>query len=81
MSRDPIPRNVHPKVGTAKARVAVYTRDHRPPEQIEAARTQLREANAEAKVREVVAGWPPLSAETRAELAVILLSGGGDGAS
>jgi hypothetical protein len=34
-----------------------------PPEAIEAARADL------------VAAWPPLSAETRAELAVIILSG------
>lgn len=69
-------RNVHPKVGAAKARVAVYTRDHRPPEQIEAARAQLAGANAEATVRKIVDGWPPLSAETRAQLACIILSGG-----
>ena len=35
----------------------------------------LAEANAEAAVRKIVDGWPPLSAETKAELAVIILSG------
>jgi hypothetical protein len=66
-------RNVPPKVGTAKARVAVYTRDHRPAEQIEAARAELAEANAEADV----ASWPPLSAEARARIACAILSAGG----
>jgi hypothetical protein len=41
------------------------------PEAIEAARDELAEANAEADV----ASWPPLSAEARARLACLLLSG------
>jgi hypothetical protein len=69
-------RNVHPKVGRAKALVAVRTRDHAPPEAIEAARAELAAANAHAAGRKIVDGWPPLSAETKAELAVIILSGG-----
>jgi hypothetical protein len=74
-----VPRNVHPEVSRAKALVAVRTRDHAPPEAIEAARAQLAEANARARVLRVVAAWPPLSAETRAELAILLLSpAGGD---
>lgn len=76
MARQPVPRNVHPKVGAAKARVAVYTRDHRPPEQIKAARDELAEANAEADV----ASWPPLSAEARARIACAILSAGGSDA-
>ena len=46
MARQPVPRNVPHRVGSAKARVAVYTRDHRPPEQIEAARAELAERGA-----------------------------------
>jgi hypothetical protein len=46
-----------------------------PPEAIEAARADLAAANAVAAARRIVAAWPPLSAETRAELAVIILSG------
>ena len=76
MARQPVPRNVHPRVGAAKARVAVYTRDHRPPEQIKAARDELAEANAEADV----ASWPPLSAEARARIACAILSAGGSDA-
>jgi hypothetical protein len=35
--------------------------------------------SVKAAVREIVATWPPLSAETRAELAILLLSpAGGD---
>ncbi len=75
-------RNVHPRVGTAKATVAVRVRDHAPPEAIEAARADLRAANAEAAVQRIVDSWPPLSAETRAALACILLTppGGDDAA-
>jgi hypothetical protein len=72
VARQPVPRNVPHRVGSAKARVAVYTRDHRPPEQIEAARAELAEANAEADV----ASWPPLSPEARAKIACIILSAG-----
>jgi hypothetical protein len=72
--REPIPRNLPRRVGRAKARVAVYTRDHRPAEQIEAARAELAEANAEADV----ASWPPLSAEARARIACVILSAGSD---
>jgi hypothetical protein len=49
-----------------------------PPEAIEAARADLAEANAVAAAQRIVATWPALSAETKAELAVIILSGGGD---
>ena len=65
-------------VASSKAKLAglVAHRDPADPD-IEAARAQLAEANAEATVRKIVDGWPPLSAETKAELAVIILSGGG----
>jgi hypothetical protein len=55
---------------------------HRPPDDpaIQAARAKLAEANARAKVRAAVAAWPPLSDAVKAELAVIILSGGGDAA-
>jgi hypothetical protein len=69
---EPVPRNLPSSVGRAKALVAVRIRDHRPPEEIEAARAELAEANAEADV----AGWPPLSAEARAKLACAILSAG-----
>ena len=78
MPRDPVPRNVPRKVGSAKARVAVYMRDHRPADQIEAARADLAEANAEAAMRRIVDGWPPLTPAQRERLA-LLLRPGGDG--
>ena len=49
-------------------------------EAIAAARAALKAAGLEAKIRDAVATWPPLSAEVKAELAVIILSGGGDAA-
>jgi hypothetical protein len=79
-SPEKIPRQVHPKVGRAKALLAVRTRDGAPPQAIEAASAELRDANAEAAVQRVVDSWPPLSAETRARLACLLLLGGDDGA-
>jgi hypothetical protein len=71
---EPVPRNVPRRVGRAKALVAVRIRDHRPPEEIEAARAELAEANAEADV----ASWPPLSLEARAKIACAILSAGSD---
>jgi hypothetical protein len=63
-------------VAKSKAKLAglVAHRDPGDPD-IKAARAQLAEANARAKVRELVTTWPPLSAETKAELAVMILSG------
>jgi hypothetical protein len=68
-------------VASSKAKLAglIAHRDPADPD-IEAARGQLGEAKARAKIREVVATWPPLSTEVKAELAVIILSGGGDAA-
>jgi CBS-domain-containing membrane protein len=67
-------------VASSKAKLAglVAHRDPADPA-IEAARAHLREATAAARVREIVAAAPPLSAETRAELAIILLSPDSDG--
>jgi hypothetical protein len=45
---------------------------HGDPEQIEQARQDLAEANLAARIREAVAGWPPLSAERRERLALLL---------
>jgi len=65
----------------AKSRLAglIAHRDPGDPA-ITEARAKLAEANARARVRAAVAAWPSLSAEVRAELAVIILSGGGDAA-
>jgi hypothetical protein len=41
-----------------------------------ALRRDLEAAKLKEHIREAVAFWPPLSAETKAELAVIILSGG-----
>lgn len=79
MASQPAPRNVPRRVGSAKARVAVYTRDHRPPEQIEAARAELAEAVAEDIIRKLVDSAPPLSPAARSKLAVLLLTPAGDG--
>src|SRR6266516_2407034 len=64
-------------VASSKAKLAglIAHRDPADPD-IVAARAQLAEANARARAREIVATWPPLSAETKAELAVIILGGG-----
>jgi hypothetical protein len=65
----------------AKSRLAglIAHRDPGDPA-ITEARAQLAEANARAAIRKAVATWPPLSAEVKAELAIIILSGGGDAA-
>jgi hypothetical protein len=43
-----------------------------------ALRRDLVAAGLEEHIRDAVAGWPPLSPETRAELAVLLLNLAGD---
>ena len=62
-------------VASRKAKLAglVAHRDPSDPA-IEAARSQLREAVATAKIRELVAAAPPLTADQRARLAVLLLA-------
>ena len=46
-----------------------------PPERIEQARRDLTEANLAAHIREAVAAWPPLTAEQRQGLALLLNPG------
>ena len=64
-------------VASSKAKLAglIAHRDPADPD-IGAARADLAAAKAKARAREIVAAWPPLSAETKAEVAVIILSGG-----
>jgi hypothetical protein len=67
-------RNVPQRVATARSAVAVLARKGAEPAQIEAARAELRVANATAAVERIVSTAPPLSAEQRARLAVLLLA-------
>jgi hypothetical protein len=63
-----------------RARLAALQRHHPDrPELTEAERRHFKANAAERYVAELVDSWPPLSAEQRARLAVLLL-GGGDGA-
>lgn len=64
-------------VASSKAKLAglVAHRDPADPD-IEAARTELYEAKAEAEARR----WPPLRAEAKARIACIILSAGGSDA-
>jgi len=59
-------------VGTARGKLAVLVRDGASPEQIEAARADLREANAEAAVQRVIDSTPPLTDAQRSRLALLL---------
>ena len=43
--------------------------------EVVAVRTELKSAVAEEFITELVADWPPLTLETRAQLASLLLSG------
>jgi hypothetical protein len=49
-------------------------------EAITAARADLKAAGLQARIREAVATWPPLTPETRAELALLLSPDGAPGA-
>jgi hypothetical protein len=64
-----------PRVRRASSSLAATVRWH-PDADTTEARAGLAAASAKAKAREIVATWPPLSAEVKAELAVIILSGG-----
>jgi hypothetical protein len=66
-------------VASSKAKLAglVAHRDPADPD-IKAARAGLAAANAEAAVRRVADTFPPLTADQRARLAVILLGGKSD---
>ena len=64
-----------------RARLANTIRHHPGDhEAIAEARAALKAAGLETRIRRDVASWPPLSAEARAELAILLLSpaGGSD---
>jgi predicted O-methyltransferase YrrM len=74
-----VPRHVNPEVAHQKARVAGLTKVGADPERINEARAALKAAGLEARIKRDVASWPPLSAEDRADLAVLLLHPGGDG--
>ncbi len=68
-------------VASSKAKLAGLVA-HRDPDDpaITEARRGLNEANAFPAVQQIADAWPPLSAETKAKLAVILLGGrAGDG--
>jgi hypothetical protein len=63
-----------------RARLANTIRHHPGDhEAIAAARAALKAAGLEARIKRDVESWPPLPVETRAELAIILLSPAGDG--
>jgi hypothetical protein len=74
-----VPRRINPEVAHQKARVAGLTKVGADPERITEARAALKAAGLEARIKRDVASWPPLSAEERADLAVLLLHPGGDG--
>jgi len=62
-----------------RGRVGGLIRRNAPPEKIDAARADLKAASLRDRVKRDVSTWPPLSAETRAELAILLLNpGNGD---
>jgi len=69
-------RNVPPEVARARSSLGRKIQLDAPPEEIEAARTELAEAKAEAEARR----WPPLRAEAKAKIACIILSAGGSDA-
>jgi len=62
----------------AVAEYATALRMGRDEETIAACRERMRLANAEDYIRHIVDSAPPLSAETRARLAAILMPGGGE---
>jgi hypothetical protein len=60
-----------------RGRVGGLTRRNAPPEKIAEARRALTKANLGEHIRAAVAGWPPLTPEDKAELAILLLNPGG----
>lgn len=72
-------RNVPKQVARARSSLGRKIQLDAPPEAIQAARADLAAANAEAAIRRVVDRFPPLTADQRARLAVILLGGRSDG--
>jgi hypothetical protein len=66
-------------VPPAKARLAGLIAHRNPADpDIVTARSGLKAANLAAQIKRDVSTWPPLSADVRAELAVLLLSPAGD---
>ena len=76
--RKPASRNVPPQVARARSSLGRQIQLDAPTEAIQAARAELKAAGLEARIRRDVESWPPLSDAVRAELAVLLLSPGGD---
>jgi hypothetical protein len=70
----PRKRNIDPGVAAARARVGSLTARGADPAAIAAARAQLAEANAAADVSR----YQQLADRARAELARLVLAGGGD---
>jgi hypothetical protein len=56
----------------ARDRLGAATRNGASPDDVDAARRDLAEANLAQHIRRVVAGWPPLTAEQRQRLALLL---------
>jgi hypothetical protein len=61
----------------ARAQLGNAIRYGHSPETVATRRAELAEAVAEAAIQRVVDSWPPLSAETKAKLARLLLAPGG----
>lgn len=70
----PQTRNIPKPVARARAHLASLTARGADPAAIEAARTQLAEANAEADISR----WPPMPAKAKVRLASLLLASGDD---
>jgi hypothetical protein len=77
---EPVRRNVPPRVARARSSLGRQTQLDASPELIEQARVELKAANLEAGIRAAVSAWPPLTPEVRSELAILLLTPGGDDA-
>jgi hypothetical protein len=73
MPAQPKRRNIAPEVSSARGRVAGLTQAGASPDLIEAARADLREANAEAALNRF------LTPEAQIRLARRILAGGGNG--
>jgi len=67
-----VPRRVNPEVAHQKARVAGLTRAAADPARITEARGQLRAAKLCQQARDAVAAWPPMTAEQKAAVVLIL---------
>ena len=66
-ARDPAVRSITSKIGA--------TQRHHPDADTSDLRRDLRAAHLEAHVREVVDGFPPLTADQRGRLALLLRGG------